>query len=362
MRDFVILFVHVFVTIFRLWRPGGIRSVVAESVLLKHQLLILNRSRKRAPNLHASDRFIAGVCSLFMKPACLIHSAIALKPSTLLSLHHALINRKYRILFSQKHRQTPGPKGPSKEIINTIVETKRRNPTWGRPRIAQQVALVFGISLDKDVFRRVLAIHYKPDPDSSGLSWLTFPGHMKDSLWSLDLFRCESIALRTHWILVVMDQFSRRIIGFGMHAGKVDGVALCRMFNHAISGQSAMPKYLSSDNDQLFLFERWEANLRILDVAEIKTVPYVPLSLPFIERLIGTIHREYLDKTMFWTCLDLENKLLDFLNYYNGHRTHASLEGRKPNQDPSSKLPFADFHSYRWQSYCHGLYQTPIAA
>ena len=80
---------------------------------------------------------------------------------------------------------------------------------------------------------------------------------MKDSLWSMDLFRCESAALRTHWILVVMDQYSRRIIGFGVHAGAVDGVALCRMFNHAIADRRTMPKYLSSDHDPLFLFERW---------------------------------------------------------------------------------------------------------
>jgi len=56
---------------------------------------------------------------------------------------------------------------------------------------------------------------------------------MKDSLWSVDLFRCESATLRTHWILVVMDQFTRRILGFGVHAGAVDGVALCRMLNRA---------------------------------------------------------------------------------------------------------------------------------
>ena len=159
-----------------------------------------------------------------------------------------------------------------------------------------------------------------------------------------------------------MDQYSRRIIGFGVHAGKVDGTALCRMFNRAIWGQGSMPKYLSSDHDQLFLFERWRANLRILDVAEIKTVPYVPLSHPFVERLIGTIRREYLDRILFWTSADLENKLLDFRNYFNNHRTHSSLEGRTPDQDPSGPQPFADLHSYRWQSHCRGLYQTPIAA
>jgi hypothetical protein len=85
-----------------------------------------------------------------------------------------------------------------------------------------------------------------------------------------------------------MDQYTRRIIGFGLQAGAVDGIALCRMFNHAIRGQHSIPKYLSSDHDPLYRFHQWQANLRILEVAEIKTVPHVPLSHPFVERLIGS--------------------------------------------------------------------------
>src|ERR1017187_9733617 len=67
MRDLVILFVHLLTTVARLASPGGVRSVVAESVLVKHQLLILNRSRQRAPNLPLSDRIVAGCCALFMR-------------------------------------------------------------------------------------------------------------------------------------------------------------------------------------------------------------------------------------------------------------------------------------------------------
>jgi hypothetical protein len=67
MRDFLILFVHLVVTVARLARPGGLRSVVAESVLVRHQLLVLNRGRKRAPNLRAADRIMAGLCTLFMR-------------------------------------------------------------------------------------------------------------------------------------------------------------------------------------------------------------------------------------------------------------------------------------------------------
>ena len=63
-----------------------------------------------------------------------------------------------------------------------------------------------------------------------------------------DLFRCESAALKTHWVLMVMDQFTRRIIGFGLHAGIIHGPALCRMFQRAVRA-SALPKYLSSDHD-----------------------------------------------------------------------------------------------------------------
>src|SRR5207248_11073908 len=204
---------------------------------------------------------------------------------------------------------------------------------WGCPRIAQQIASAFGVEIDKDVVRRILANRYKPEPESAGPSWLTFLGHTKDSLWSLDLFRCESAALRTYWVLVVMDQYTRRSVGFGIHPGIVDGLALCRMFNQVIRTQP-MPKYLSSDNDPLYRFHQWQANLRVLEVTEVKTVPYVPLSHPFVERLIGTIRREYLDRTLFWTAVDLEAKLLAFMNYYNRHRAHAGLAGETPHTNP----------------------------
>src|SRR3982074_291243 len=68
----------------------------------------------------------------------------------------------------------------------------------------------------------------------------------------------------------------------------------------------------TTDHDALYRFQQWRANLRILAVKEIKTVPYVPLSHPFVERLIGTIRRECLDRTLFWTATDLEKKLFDF--------------------------------------------------
>ena len=185
---------------------------------------------------------------------------------------------------------------------------------------------------------------------------------MKDSLWNVDLFRCESILLKTHWVLVVMDQFTRGIIGFDVRAGDVDGVALCCMLNKAIS-KKGLPQYLSSDNDPLFQYRRWKANLRVLNVGEIKSVPYVPTSHPFVERLIGTVRRECLDQMLFWNAHDLERKLAEFRNYYNEHRTHRSLGGAvPPEMAGSTPEPSMSLNSYKWQTHSRGVYQLPAAA
>src|SRR6516164_87928 len=161
MRELSILILHLITIFIRLAKPGVLRAIVAESVLAKHQLLIVNRSRLRAPNLRIRDRLIAGFCSLWIKPSRLRRVAIAFKPSTLLSFHRALVQRKYRLLFSPKRRRKPGPKGPTADLIGAVVEMKKRNPTWGCPQIADQINLAFGTCINKDVVRRILALHYR---------------------------------------------------------------------------------------------------------------------------------------------------------------------------------------------------------
>ena len=247
MRDLLFLTIHLLVTCTKLLRPGGVRAVAAESLLLKHQIMISNRSRQRAPNLTTLDRFVLALTTLFIKPHRISKLSALVATGTLLKFHKALVDRKYRLLFSSTaHRHEPGPKGPSPDLIAAIVDLKTRNPMFGCVRIAQEIANAFGIDLNKDVVRRVLEKHYHPGGSgSNGPSWLTFIAHTKDSLWSTDLFRCESILLRSHWVMVVIDVFTRRIIGFGVHVGEVDGIAVCRMFNAAVAGQP-LPKHIST--------------------------------------------------------------------------------------------------------------------
>ncbi len=356
------LIAHLLVTLARLARPGGVRAVTAESLAVKHQLLIIQRSQRRSLRLTPTDRLILGLCTLLVARGRLPKMAVVLKTSTLLRLHRALVKRKYHLLYSPGRRLRPGPRGPSRELIQAVVEMKRRNPRFGCRKIAEQISSTFGIEINKDVVRRILIQYWRRVPDGGGPSWLTMIGHAKDSLWSVDLFRCESILLKSYWVMVVMDVFTRRIIGFGVAAANLNGPAVCRMFNRAIARQG-MARYLSSDHDPLFRFHRWLANLRILEIDEIKSIACAPRSHAFVERLVGTIRREHIDQILFWNRSDLERRLEAYKTYYNLYRCHTGLGGVTPAQRSGAPAhPIARLDSYRWLRHCNGLFQTPAAA
>ena len=120
-----------------------------------------------------------------IRPTRLHKIAIALRPQTLLRFHHALIKLKYRLLYAPRRHVRPGPKGPSKEVIDAVVALKQRNPKMGCRKIAEHLALTSGIKINKDVVRRIFEKYYPPTSTQDGPSWITALGHSKDSLWSV---------------------------------------------------------------------------------------------------------------------------------------------------------------------------------
>src|SRR2546426_9732542 len=127
MKELLLTLLHLAVMTAKLCGPGGVRAVIAENLLLKQQLIVLRRARRRAPNLTLSDRLLCGFGSLFLNPRRIRKLAIAVRPSTLLAFHAALVRRKYRRLFSSRScHKTPGPKGQGEALIRAIVELKSR--------------------------------------------------------------------------------------------------------------------------------------------------------------------------------------------------------------------------------------------
>ena len=134
------------------------------------------------------------------------------------------------------------------------------------------------------------------------------------------------------------------------------------MFSEIVSGIPT-PTYLSMDNDRLYLFEEWAPLLEALRINPIQSIPLIPVSHPFVERLIGSVRREYLDQLFFWNSRDLQHKLDEFQEYFNEYRVHAGIDGDLPNRRADERKPkIARLENYSWGSHCNGLFQMPKAA
>src|SRR5659263_646398 len=140
MIHLLILAVHLLATIAKLVRPGGVRAVVAESLLLKHQLLISSRARRRAPNLNSFDRFLLGLGSLFVPPSRIPKLAVILKPRTLFRFHEALKKCKYRWLFSsgghrRRRSHTRGRRDQVAPLRTRVPPVRRTADRHGSTRV-----------------------------------------------------------------------------------------------------------------------------------------------------------------------------------------------------------------------------------
>jgi len=157
MRVFLLLLVHLVVSVVKLLGPGGARGLLAESLLLKQQMLIATRGRNRAPNLSFLDRFLLGIYSLLIKPARIVKNAAILRPSTLFGLHRALNNCKYRHLFGGRMRGKPGPNPRQRQVECRACASRDELGTVLGDRLDRVAAArhILRIAYDADIGRRI---------------------------------------------------------------------------------------------------------------------------------------------------------------------------------------------------------------
>ncbi len=172
--------------------------VMAESIAMKHQLIVMNRANKRSPALVTRDRFLFGLLAIIIGERRLQKIAVILKPATILAFHQALVKRKYRKLYSNRAKNIPGRKARDQVLIDLVIEMKRRNPSFGYGHISMQIFEAFGITISRFAVARILRKNRHNLPSGDGPSWLTFIGHMTDSLWSRGAVRstCSDVNLQ----------------------------------------------------------------------------------------------------------------------------------------------------------------------
>ena len=345
-------------------RKSIVKMLVCENFILRRQIQILLQRNKRRITLSPWDRlYLAFGLGLSNTKRLSTRVSIILSPETLLRYHRHLVKMKYSKLYTPIITKKRGPKRKSKELVQLVLALKNNNPSYGAEKIAGILSRR-GYKISDTTVRRILKKHgYDDEIKASGPSWLSFIGNSLNGLWSVDYFKVESICLKSYLVMVVIDVYSRKIIGFSVEKYPLTGSKLCRMFNKILNSSGIIPKRISTDNDPLFLYNQWLGNLSILDIDEIKTVSHVPWSHPYVERVIGITRQEYLRNIIFFGEVDLLTKLDEFQKYYNEGRVHSSIDFCTPHEKEDSKKPNTiELEDIKWKSYCRGLYKVPIAA
>ncbi|MGB5224347.1 MAG: helix-turn-helix domain-containing protein [Arenicellales bacterium] len=294
-----------------------------------------------------------------MRPRRIRKAAIVLKPATLTKFRRALVSRNYRLLFSSQKNRKPGPKGPSDDLVRVIFELKQRNAKFGCPRIAQQINKAFGVNIDKDVVRRVLAKHYRPAPYDGGPSWLTFLRHTRESLCSVALFRRESILPKFHSILLAIGQCTRRIIGCAISGCRFNQSVVCSLFDNAIPVIDTS-RSLKSIHD--LACRHYPCRRKHLGLRCTRTVTILPRSPPLAEHRFRTRRRNHHVYHSNCSAIVLATECEASNNYYLFCMPNPLDGNRAARINIETALSHAESPNFTWKRYIREEPRTLIAA
>jgi transposase InsO family protein len=208
------------------------------------------------------------------------------------------------------------------EIRKLIREMSIANPLWGAPRIHGEL-LKIGIDIGQTSVAKYMA--KRRDPPSQG--WRTFLRNHADGIAAMDLFVVPTISFRLLYGLLIVGHGRRQILWFGVTAHPT-AEWIANQITEACGWERA-PRYLIRDRDGAY-GEVFIRRLRSIGIRDRPTSPRSPWQNGYAERLIGSIRRECLDHVIVLSERHLRHLLLSYMKYYNGARTHLSLEKDAP--------------------------------
>ncbi|NLV44190.1 MAG: transposase family protein [Candidatus Hydrogenedentes bacterium] len=295
-------------------------ALCAENLALRHQLCVYQRSVKR-PKVRPIDRILWGLLSRVWtrwKDAL-----IFVKPDTVIRWQRKRFKEYWRRLSTSGK---PGRPPVAEEVKNLIRTMSSMNPTWGSPRIVGELAKL-GITVTKSTVDKYrVRVRKPPSP-----SWRAFlKNHMKE-LVSVDFLVVPTVRFKILYVFLVLSIERRRIIHFAITQHPT-AAWTAQQVVEAFPWDTA-PKYLLRDRDKVYggWFKR---RVRNMGIEEVLTAPHSPWQNPYSERLNGSIRRECLDHVIVFGENHLRRIIGDYVAYYNGSRTHLSLDMDSPDMRP----------------------------
>jgi len=291
-------------------------SLQAEIVALRHQLNVLRRKSPKRPAFNNFDRLI--FASLYRIAPRIMNALAIVEPATVIRWHRA----GFRLFWRWKSGSRGGRPKVSLEIRQLIREMSLANPLWGAPRIHGEL-LKLGIAVGQTSVAKYMARHRGPPSQN----WKTFLRNHADGIASIDLFVVPTLSFRLLYGLLILNHSRRQILWLGVTAHPT-AEWIARQLSEAC-GWEPVPRYIIRDRDSVY-GEVFKRRLRAMGIRDRPTAPRSPWQNGHTERLIGSIRRECLDHIVVFGERHLRHLLRSYMAYYNGARTHLSLDKDAP--------------------------------
>ena len=290
-------------------------AIAAENFALRHQLGVLQRSMRR-PRLRKRDRIVWVWLSQLW--ADWRSSLIIVKPDTVLRWHRD----GFRLYWRWKSRKKPGRPKIDAEIRSLIRRMSRENATWGSPRIQSELALL-GYTVDQSTVAKYMCRHRKPPSQN----WRTFLENHVPDIAAIDFFVVATVRFRLLYCFIVLRHDRRRVVHFNVTThptARWTGQQIVEAFPY-----DEAPRFMIRDHDGIYGVD-FRERIKHMGIEEVVIAYRSPWQSPYVERLIGSIRRESLDRVIVFNEAHLIRILTAYFEYYHESRTHLSLERNAP--------------------------------
>jgi len=297
-------------------------ELAVEVVMLRHEVAVLRRQVIR-PALRPADRaLLAGLSRLLGRRRL---DRFFVQPETLLRWHRDLARRRW----TYPHR--PGRPSVPGGAVQIVLRLARENSTWGYRRIHGELAKM-GIRLAPSSVWAILRRHgVDPTSGRTGPSWAEFLRSQATSMLACDFFTVDTVLLHRLYVLFFVELDTRRDYLTGITASPVGAwvVQQARNLTMALADRPRPVEFLLRDRDAKFTAS-FDEVFHSGGIRIIRTSVRAPRANAFAERFVGTVRRECLDRMLIFTRRQLEVVLAEYVQHYNTHRPHRSLDQRSP--------------------------------
>jgi transposase InsO family protein len=299
-------------------------SLHLEILALRHQLAVVNRTRRPRLRLTSIDRLLwAWLSRTWRGWRSGLH---IVKPETVVGWHR----RGFRLFWTWKSRRRTGRPGVPADVRALIRELSTANPLWGAPRIHGELQKL-GLVVSQSTVAKYMRRHQRPPSQT----WQTLLTNHASQITAADLFVVPTVTFRLLFVLVVLAHDRRRIIRTDVTAHPTANWIAQQLRNAFPEDQA--PRYLVHDRDGAFADVG--TTVAGMHVEAIRTAPRSPWQNAHIERLIGSIRHECLDHVIVVNEVGLRRVLASYVVYYMRSRTHLALAKDSPVPRPVQSAP-----------------------